>query len=206
MRRRVMSMLLVVPVLALSGCGGGSDSDEVTPLATPSATASSTAAPSSPSPTTPALPTTTPEAAKLATSVLGTNAASSTEEKAAVDAYMTYYQAVSTTYSELKPAPGLDAGRGKALTKVLDYLNTLKTKNHRSVGWTRDNILAVKVVGDAATIRDCAENFTFEVDENGKPVEDVTPFYLIVGQMEKVDGRWLVTSTTAEGSDTDCRS
>jgi hypothetical protein len=206
MRRRVLPVLFVVPALALSACGGGSDSDDVKPLATPSATASSTTAPSSPSPTTPSLPTTTPEAAKLATSVLGSNAAKTAEEKAVVDAYMTYYDAVSKTYSRLEPAPGLDAGRGKALTKVLDYLDELKTKNHRSVGWSRDNILDVKIVGDSAALRDCAENFTFEVDQNDKPVEDVTPFYLILGQLKKVDGRWLVTSTTAQGSDSDCRS
>jgi hypothetical protein len=119
---------------------------------------------------------------------------------------MTYWQAVSTTYDTLEPAPGLDAARGKPLTDVLDYMNQLKTKNHRSVGWTRDHVLAVEVDGDSAAMRDCAENFTFEVDSAGKPVEKVTPFYSIVAQLTREDGRCLVTTITSERLQQDCRS
>jgi hypothetical protein len=150
-------------------------------------------------------PATTAEAAELGVTVLGTNAAKTAEEQAVVDAWMTYWRAVSQTYDTLEPAPGLDSARGEPLTSVLDYLNKLKTRGHRSVGWTRENVLKVSVNGDSAALRDCAENFSFEVDASNKPVQDVTPFYSTIGQLTKVDGRWIVTKLTSEGSSTDCR-
>lgn len=211
MRRRAMSVLIVVPTVLLSACGGGSAGSEgnepVASSAAPSTVASTTPTPTATStPTEVPRPATTAQAAQLAESVLGTSVARTADEKAVVEAWMTYYDAVSKTYSELSPAPGLDSATGEPLKKVLTYLNTLKTKEHRSVGWSRDNILAVEVRGSSAALRDCAENFTFEVDSSGKPVEDVTPYYLIIGRLEKDGGRWVVTSTSSDGSDEDCRS
>ncbi|MCL3818737.1 hypothetical protein [Aeromicrobium wangtongii] len=176
MRRRVLSTLVTVPILALSACGGRDDSDSVKPVKSAKPSASAPAAPAETPTATPsaeALPTTTPEAAEIAVSVLGSSAAKTADEKAAVDAWMTYWQAVSTSLNELEPAAGLDSARGEPLTETLDYLNELKTKNHRNVGWVRDHVLAVKVSGDTAAIRDCAENFSFVVDASNKPVEDV---------------------------------
>ncbi len=207
MRRRALATLFVAPIMVLSACGGASDEDAVKPVEstkpTTSPTPSTTAAPT---PSEVPRPATTAEAAELGVTVLGTNAAKTPEEQAVVDAWMTYWRAVSQTYDTLAPAPGLDSARGEPLTSVLDYLNKLKTRGHRSVGWTRENVLKISVTGDSAAIRDCAENFSFEVDGANKPVQDVTPFYSTIGQLTKVDGRWVVTKLTSEGSSTDCRA
>lgn len=206
MRCRALVTLLVAPILVLSACGGGSDDEDAikpvestTPSASP--TPSETAAPT---PADVPRPATTAEAAKVSVTVLGTNAAKNAKEQAVVDAWMTYWDAVTQTYGKLEPAPGLDHARGEPLTGVLDYLNMLKTKNERSVGWTRENVLAVAVDGDSAVLRDCAENFSFTVDSSGKPTEDVTPFYSIIGKLEKDGDRWVITSLQSQGSSEDC--
>jgi hypothetical protein len=200
--------LFVVPILVLSACGGGSDDgDAIKPVESTKPSGSPTpSATTAPTPTEVPRPASTSEAAELGVTVLGTNAAKTPEEQAVVDAWMTYWKAVSQTYDTLEPAPGLDSARGKPLTDVLDYLNKLKTRNHRSVGWTRENVLKISVKGDSAAISDCAENFSFEVDGDNKPVQDVTPFYSTIGQLTKEDGRWVVTQLTSEGSSTDCRT
>jgi hypothetical protein len=208
MRRGALSVLVIVSMLVLSSCGGGDDSDtsKAAPSSEPSSSASPTAEATDAEATEVPRPATTSEAAELAATVLGTNAARTAEEKTVVKAWMRYWTAVAETYDELEPAPGLDSARGKPLTQVLDYLDTLKSKGHRSVGWTRDNVLEVSVEGAVAVVKDCAENFTFEVDADGKPVEDVTPFYDIVGMLEKRDGDWAITAMELNRLDKDCRS
>ncbi len=201
MRRRALVMTCVVPILVLSACGGGDDSEvEVSPIrstSTPSASASPTAEP---------LPTTKAEAAMLQKTVLGSSVARTAEEKAVVEAWMTYWQAVSDTYADLEPSPDLDVARGKPQKDVLDYLNELRTKKLRSVGWTRDHVTKVQIVDGSASIADCAENFSFNVDRSDQPVQEPTPFYDLVGSLEQHDGRWIVTAVDSTDLDTDCRS
>jgi hypothetical protein len=204
MRRRVLSVMLVVPLMLSAACSG-SDDEKAEPVKTSSA-APTTPEATTPSPTQVPLPTTTPEAVKLNTSVLGTSVAKTADEKAVVDAWITYWDAVSKTFGELEPAPGLDSARGKPVTDTLDYLNELKTKKRRSVGWTRDNVMAISVKGDTALIRDCAENFNFEVDANDEPVEKLVPFYLIRGKLTRDGDRWIVTTAETTYLDKDCRS
>lgn len=203
--RRLLSVLFVAPVLALSACGGSDESAGIKPIesAEPSASATPSATPTAPAET--PLPTTTAEAAKLAVSVLGSSVADTADEKAAVAAWMTYWDAASKTFSDLEPAAGLDSARGEPLANVLNYLNELKAKNHRSVGWTRDHVLTIEVNGGAALIRDCAENFSFEVDSAGKPVQDVSPFFDISGSLTKDGDRWIVTVAKTTKVQEDCR-
>ena len=125
--------------------------------------------------------------------------------KAVVTAWMTYWQAVSDTYADLEPSPDLDVARGEPQTDVLDYLNELRTKKQRSVGWTRDHVTRIEIVDNAAVVADCAENFSFNVDEDGEPVQEVTPFYELRGSLQEEDGRWIVTAVDSTDRQEDCR-
>jgi len=212
MRRRVLTVVLVVPILMMSACGGG-DADPDVPATSPRPSTSATPAETgSPAPTATAAPTGVPrpastaEAAKLSVAVLGKNAARTPDEKAVVEAWMTYWDAVTQTYDTLEAAPGLDSASGKPLSQVLDYLDKLRTRNHRSVGWTRDNVLNVAVSGDDAALRDCVENFSFEVDASNEPTEKPSPFYVTIGQLTKKGGRWIVRAIDNAPTETDCRS
>lgn len=198
MRRRVLAVVFVLPIVAVSACGGSEGSDiEIAPVESSSAP--------TPTPSETPLPTTTPEAAELQVSVLGSSVAKTPEEKAVVTAWMTYWQAVSDTYADLEPSPDLDVARGKPQTDVLDYLNELRTKKQRSVGWTRDHVTRIEIVDGAAVVADCAENFSFNVDEDGEPVQEVTPFYELRGSLQEEDGRWIVTAVDSTDRQEDCR-
>lgn len=202
MRRRVLAGLFVAPIVVLSACGGGSKGTdvEIAPIesaATPSPSASPSEAP---------LPTSTPEAAKLSEARLGSSVAKTAEEKAVVEAWTSYWKAVYQTYGDGEPAPGLDVARGAALDRALDYLNELKSKNRRSVGWTRINVTQIEITGDAATLRDCSDDFSFEVDESDTPVEEVVPFFENLGSLSKVDGEWKVTGVDVTALESSCTS
>jgi hypothetical protein len=90
-----MHRLLALPVTVvlcaavLTGCGGGADEKAPPPPKVhKSATDSPTVADSSAASTPKELPTSTPEAARLHTSVLGRNSAKTPAEKAVVRAWM----------------------------------------------------------------------------------------------------------------------
>jgi hypothetical protein len=202
MPRRCLSVLIAVAFL-LSACGGGSDDTAASPSPDPSEP--STTTPAAPTPAETPLPTVTAEAAKMAVAELGSSVADTAEEKAVVEAWMTYWKAVVKTYDDLVPAAGLASARGGPRDDVLSYLSTLKDEGRRSVGWTRENVLSVEVDGNSASLTDCAENFSFEVDAEGRPTEEVTPFYLETGQLTKDGDRWVVTGRTAKPMDRDCR-
>lgn len=109
------------------------------------------------------------------------------------------------TYADVKPNAKLDVARDKALTEVLDYLNEIKSKQHRIVGWARINVTKIEVTGDAAIVRDCVDDFIFELDESGQPLGEVTPVYETLGSLEKQDGRWLVTVADSKAIEESCK-
>jgi hypothetical protein len=208
MRCRPMITVLVVPVLALSACRGAGEADGEEPRTpTASASPSRTAQTPAPAPADVPRPATTAEAAELGVVVLGVNAARTPEEQAIVEAWMRYWAAVAQTYDQLEPAPGLEeSARGRPLTDVLDRLDDLRSRNHRSAGWTRQNVLEVVVDGDTAVLRDCAENFAFEVDSSNRPTEEVVPFYSTLAQLTKDGDRWVVTAAESQELEEDCRA
>jgi hypothetical protein len=136
---------------------------------------------------------------------LASSAARTADEKAAVAAWMAYWQAVTDTfyYDRVVPALARVAAPG-ARTAVLARLHKNKAQQQRVVGWARDNVTAVRVSGSRATVRDCTENFTFSVDEEGTPDTRPTPFYDVRGTLAKQGGRWVVTGSTSKDRSSTC--
>ncbi len=194
-RQRMVSVLLVAPLIFMSACGGDKPEKKLPPIKTASPTASATPD---------ALPTTREEAKTLHLSVLGKSAANSDDERDVVEAWMTYWQATADTYFDLKPSPKLNVAKGDAVIGVLNLLAKLKAKDERIVGWARDNVTNVRVSGDAASVRDCTENFTFSINAKDKPIDEPTPFYESTGEFKKEGGKWIVTDFTSKDATTSC--
>lgn len=214
-RRSTLPVVLVLALGALSACADDTKDAGATPSksASPSSSDGSSTTSGSPSDEGSAEGSDTPsaadtgsagasgfprdrtEATSLHKAVLGRSAASTPEEKAAVDAWMAYWQGAADTYYFYKPTQTFTSvATGSAKTSVLDYLQTKKAAQERVVGWARDNVLSVKVTGDTAKIRDCTENFTFTVDHEAEAITHPTPWYDARGTLKKVDGRWMVTT------------
>ena len=194
---------------------GTSTSTSSAPTGSASTTPSGGAgAPNKPSDQPSAQPTRTPhlprdrvEAAALHRSVLIRSSADTSQEQAAVTAWIDYWQGASDAFFFLRPTALLRAvARDQALSSVLDYIGTLKHDKHRVVGWAKDHVTSVVVDGDRARVRDCTENFTFSVDVDGDPVTRPTPFYEVTGTLQQDGGRWYVTRTHSTNLTTSCLS
>ena len=221
-RHRSLPAVLLLSLTAVAGCSGGSPQggptaggttgasaspspspSAATPTATDQPSGSSSAPPSEATPST--LPNDRLEAASLHTAVLGQNAASTAEERAVVDAWMSYWQGAADTYYSYKVTPEFaKVARGKARSDILDYLADLKAKKQRVVGWARDNVTAVKVDGNTATVRDCTKNFTFSVDADGDPLTNPTPYYDVTGTLAKSQGQWTVVRQRSRELNASC--
>jgi hypothetical protein len=215
-RGRVLPALVALGVLALAGCedpvGPDASSDAPTGVPASESPTASASPTSTPSPGTPnASPTASPTAGSqdlprsqvraslLHTAALGRNAASTPEEKAVVTAWMGYWQAATDTYFYGRPPQQLTRfAAGDALKAVRDTLARQKAMQHRAVGWARDNITDVQVTGGRATVQDCTENYTFDVDEEGAPATTPTPWYGANGTLEKRAGRWVVVQANSK--------
>ncbi len=219
---RTLPVVLLLSVIALSGCSSGASKDGTSTASsadTTSAASTASDSPSSPSETSPSTPApTTPsgepgfprdriEAASLHTAVLGQSVAKTREEKAVVDAWMAFWQGTADTYYYYRPTKAFDAvARKDARRSILGYLSDLKKQDQRVVGWAKDNITSVEVTGNTATVRDCTENFTFTVDKEIEPLTRPTPFYDATGKLEKVDGVWTVVKQSSKDLNKSCLS
>ena len=133
------------------------------------------------------------EAANLHYAYLDRNAASTPEEQAVVDAWMSYWQGTADTYYLQRPTELFESvARGEARSKVVDYMQEKKAKKQRVMGYSIENVLSVRVDGSTATLRDCTKSFTFTVDNESEPISRVTPYYDTTGMLEKSGGTWTV--------------
>jgi hypothetical protein len=220
-------LLTLVTALALTGCSNDSTSGTTKPSASASGTPSTSSSPpasastvastspaqsptqspsTSPSPSAPApLPHDRLAAASYHESILVSSAASTPEEHAVVNAWMSYWNNVADTYFNGHPTADLaKVASGDALAQVHAYLEDQKRKNERAVGWAKDHVLSVNVTGDRATVHDCTENFTFSVDEEGDPATRPDPWYDATGTLEKQQGSWVVVHQTSKKPKTSC--
>ena len=226
MRRHLLPaslLLTLVSALALTGCSndstGGTSKPSASASVTPSTSSTptvstSTVASTSPaqSPSTsssPSAPASLPHdrlaAASYHESILVSSAASTPEEHAVVDAWMSYWNNAADTYFNGQPTADLaKVASGDALAQVHAYLEEQKWKKERAVGWAKDHVLSVNVSGDRATVHDCTENFTFSVDEEGDPATRPDPWYDATGTLEKQQGSWVVVHQTSKKPKTSC--
>jgi hypothetical protein len=223
-RLRILAVVVLMCVGALAGCTDDNPKkSDSTPSSTPSTSKSSSATPSSPTPsalTATASPTTPPpgsqgpsfphdrtEAASLHLAYLQSSVAQTPDEKAAVAAWMSFWQGAADTFYLYKPTDQfLAVARGKAKSDILDYMAQLKSKHHRVVGWSKDNVGKVTVDGNTATIRDCTENYTYTVDQEIEPLTRPTPWYDVTGTLKKEAGGWRVTDQKSKDRLKSCLS
>lgn len=233
MRRTLgLSATIALALVALAGCGDDtatSSAGDPTAASSASATGSSTEQPEEPSgeptgestdfpsgspgamktyearPVPAHLPTVRIEAANLHYAYLDRNAASTPEEQAVVDAWMSYWQGTADTYYLQRPTALFESvARGEARSKVVDYMREKKAVKQRVMGYSIENVLSVDVTGATATLRDCTKSFTFTVDNESEPISRVTPYYDTTGMLRKTGGAWTVVDYRDKALQTSC--
>lgn len=153
------------------------------------------------------LPRSRIQAANLHNAYLGRNAAATAEERAAVTAWLSYWQGAADTYYLYRPTELFESvARGRARRTVETYLADLKRRHWRVMGWSVQNVTAVRVTGDRATLRDCTESFTFQVDNESEPISRVTPYFDTRGTLRKTDGSWTVVDYRDRAMQRSCLS
>jgi hypothetical protein len=219
-RFRTLPFVLLMCAAVLLGC---SDDNPKKAGQTSSPTASSSSASPSESPTDqttspspspastaskgPEFPTDRIEAASMHKAVLESTVAQSPAEKAAVAAWMDYWQGAADTYYSYKASDGFNrVARGSAKQDVLGYTSDLMKKHNRVVGWAKDNVTKIDVSGDTATVKDCTKNFTFTVDEEAEPLTRPPPWYAVTGTLKKENGQWTVTTQVSKQLKKSCLS
>ena len=230
-RHQTLAAALALGLVSLTGC---SDSSSASSAGDPSASASSADAPSAPATEPPAgsdaataapsgspeaartvpptgvpdnLPRSRVEAANLHNAYLGRNAAETEEERAVVEAWLSYWQGAADTYYLYRPTELFESvARGRARSTVLDYLAELKSKRQRVMGWSVENVTDITVDGDRATVRDCTESFTFPVDNEIEPIGRVTPYFDTRGTLKRSGGTWTVVDYRDKAMKRSCLS
>jgi len=226
-------VLAIAGVTALAGCSSGSSATRSPDRASASSSGSASASPSpstststaSPSDTAssspsgsgsgsgpdatvsaePALPRDRLSAASYHKALLASSVASGPEERAVVDAWMTFWQGTADTFFNAQPDAQFDrVARGRARAGILSYLARQQAQHRRAVGWSKDNVTSVSVDGDRATVHDCTENFTFSVDQEGEPLSKPDPWYAVTGTLERQQGDWVVVDQVTKTPATSC--
>jgi glucose/arabinose dehydrogenase len=200
MNKLAVAGAMIVALVVPAGCSGDSDSGglptlggETNPTETPS---TPTEAPTTPITSGPSSPSAGPASKTVAVHRRKVTAATA-EQRAIADAYLNYLLVRLRAYN--KAAVDQDAiGRvaaGTALTQVTSAVNDLKAKKHHTIGEVWVDIPTITLKGKTASLRSCLDNTTIDVDEAGKPVEPLTPYFVVTATLQKAGGTvWLVDS------------
>lgn len=147
------------------------------------------------------------EAANLHYAYLDRNAASTPEEQAVVNAWMSYWQGTADTYYLQRPTALFSSvARGRARSTVLDYMREKRAVKQRVMGYSIENVISVSVDGESATLRDCTQSFTFTVDNESEPLSPVTPYYDTTGMLKRTGGKWTVVDYSDKALKKSCLS
>lgn len=187
MRRLPFAVLATVLVLLLAGCGGKDEGKPLGPVSDETPSASPTKGTSGAA-----------EDAKAFDDrghdvLRGTVQAPTPEAQAVAEAWFAYWEVRVRSFGEARadPALGTVAG-GSAQTDVVGYVAYLKNKNLHTVGDSKFSVRDVKVRGAEATLNSCVANRSVDVDAQGTPAEQLTPFYTVAGTLEQAGGAWRV--------------
>ncbi len=198
MRRTSLPALLVVLVLALTGCGGQEKPAEpLGPLG-----GDETSAPAEPSSTT---GTESADASPFDDEghdvVRGAVEATTPEEEAIAEAWFGYWQVRVSSFGEVEVDPRIGTvAAGEAQADVVRYVSYLRGKKLHTEGDTKFGVADIVVRGTEATLSSCGVNKSVDVDAEGSPAEQFTPFYNIEGTLKKAGGAWRVVDVTIVGT------
>ncbi|WP_410789872.1 hypothetical protein [Kribbella sp. C-35] len=195
-------------VLLTAACGGESGAGPA-PAATPStsppaATATPTAAPSTPEqapassvPWVTGGPTSPPAGppSKVARVHSRKIAAVSAEQRAVADAFLTYTVLRLKAYNQatVDLAALQKVASGQPVTAVTGQVALLQQRKHHTIGEVWVDIPTITVTGSTATLRSCVDNTTIDVDRSGKWVEMPTPYLTATATLAKAGATWRLT-------------
>jgi hypothetical protein len=202
MRRTSLAALVVLLVLAVSGCGEDKKEPPI-PLGDDAKSSSSEPSPdSSSSPS----PKQTPFDDKGNDAVRGKVDAGTPEEQAIADAWFAYWDARANSFLKAKVDPRLGTvAAGKAVADVVQYVTYLKGKKLHTVGDTKFSVSDVVVKGSTATLTSCGVNKSIDRRADGSPAEQPVPFYNFAGVLKNAGGEWRVVEAEVKGNN-GCRA
>jgi hypothetical protein len=183
-------VLAIALVLALAGCGEDKPSKKLGTLGDDTETSA-----------TPGPSTATPDAGTTRFDDQGHEAirgridATTEDEKAVADAWMSYWQSRADSYAGAKV--DTDLGRyatGTAVTDVVKYVAMLRSRKLTTVGDSKYDVSDIAITGDNATLSSCATNKSLDQYADGTPAEQPVPAFAVKGVLAQEGGAWRVVS------------
>ncbi len=201
MRRTSFSVLILLLVLAVGGCGEEKKDDPLGPVGDDTASSEP-----SPDPSSPASADSTPFDDEGNEAIRGTVEADSPEQQAIADAWFAYWDVRVSSFFKARVDPRLGTvAAGEAVADVVRYVTLLQGKKLHTVGDTKFSVSDIKVKGSSATLKSCGVNKSIDREADGSPGEELVPFYNFVGALTKAAGTWRVIEAEVRGNN-GCRA
>lgn len=189
-RTLAAALTLAAGLSVLAACSEGE-------AAPPPTIGDDTSAAENPSPEPSATPSEAAEFDDVGSDVLpGAIKVQGADQQAVVDAWLAYWTVRTDTFldAQLDPAALGEVAQGDAADQVISYAAYLQQKGRTSEGDIRLSVSRVRIKGDRATLRSCGENQSTERRADGKPAEQLRPYYELRGALVRQEtGQWLVT-------------
>lgn len=122
-------------------------------------------------------------------------AADDPREQAAADVAITYWQAIFAMYTRAKVDRAAFAriAQGRAYDGPIDYVGLLQRNGWRQRGGAVMTVLDVTVGQDSAEVRSCFVNQASNFTRDGKPAEELVPFFVIRNVLVPRGDGWRVS-------------
>jgi len=215
--RAAAPVLVAALLLTACGTGGSTGSDLPTVGASTTTVAPTTGAATSPTTSTPApdaspwtaLPTISegPNKGVHSGVVLASSVAKTDDEKAAVDAFVAFWEVLVATGADARASDVAidEVAQGVAASNLAEYAKTLRRRNARTVGWVSIKVTSVKVGASGALMRACLDNGTFDVNaKTGAALEKIPPAFDVDAGVRSQRGSWRVSSAQSSRRKSAC--